>query len=62
MTEIIRGAPSPDRPASWVVVERETGRAVCEISGQSVADKINTAKYEAIPIVAYLQSLNRAKP
>jgi hypothetical protein len=47
------------KTASWVVVETETGRAVLETFNPKVAAAVNTAKYRAIPVLEYLQSLNR---
>lgn len=46
------------RTASWVIIEKATGKAVLETYSASVAAKVNVAKYEAVPILAYLQSLN----
>lgn len=45
--------------ASWVIVEIATGKAVLETYQASVAAKVNTAKYRAVPIQQYLASLNR---
>lgn len=48
------------RTASWVIVNKETGVAVFETYQESVTLKLNTAKYEAIPVLNYLQQLNRS--
>ncbi len=45
--------------ASWVVVNRETGKAVFETFCRRVADAINLNRYEVVPIGEYLASLNR---
>ena len=46
--------PSP----SYVIVELETGAAVCETYQRSVAEAINHEKYRAVPIRDYLASIN----
>lgn len=52
--------PLTDREGSWVVVDRQTGEAVAELFRDSVAvHRLNFAKYAAVPILAYLQGLNR---
>lgn len=45
--------------ASWVVKEKATGRVVCELYDAALVCNLNFAKYEAIPILEYLYSLNR---
>lgn len=47
------------RTASWVIVEKSTRGAIMETFSARVAEAINREKYEAVPILAYLQSLNR---
>jgi len=47
--------------ASWVIRERSTGRVLFETFSRKVAAAINTAKYEAVPILQYLASLNRER-
>lgn len=44
--------------ASWVIREKHTGRVVAETFQKHVADAINKEKYEAVPILQHLQSLN----
>ena len=46
--------------ASWVIVDRLTDHPVLETYLQSVADKVNRARYDVFPILEYLQNLNRA--
>jgi hypothetical protein len=51
--------PATRQPAtSWVLRDKSTGAVVMETSQKSVADKINTAKYEAVPIGQHLASLS----
>lgn len=50
---------SLSRTASWVIVDKVTGKAMLEVWQASVAAKVNTDKYRAVPILEYLQSLNR---
>jgi hypothetical protein len=45
--------------ASWVVVSKATGQAVFETVNRKTADQINTNAYRVIPILEWLQSLNR---
>ncbi len=47
------------KTASWVIVEKATGKAVLETYSPGVVARLNTARYEAVPILAYLQALNR---
>ncbi len=46
--------------ASWVIVDRSTRAVIFETFSASVAAKVNTAKYEVLPILAYLQAFNQA--
>jgi hypothetical protein len=48
------------RTASWVIRETATGRIVCETYSAVIVAALNTARYEAVPILQYLQELNRA--
>jgi hypothetical protein len=45
--------------ASWVIREKATGRVIGETFNSKVLQVLNTARYEAVPILEYLQSLNR---
>jgi len=45
--------------ASWVIREKSTGRVLFETFSAKLAAAINTARYEAVPILAYLQGLNK---
>jgi hypothetical protein len=47
------------RTASWVIVDKQTGRAVLETFSARVVAAINTASYRAVPIGQWLASLNR---
>ena len=46
---------------SWVIVNKETNKAVMETYNKDTVSKINTAKYRAIPALEYLQSLNKGE-
>jgi hypothetical protein len=48
------------KTASWVIRERSTGRVIAETFNPAVVAALNTSKYEAVPILEYLYSLNRA--
>ena len=45
--------------ASWVIVEKATGKAVLETFNRKVASAVNTKRYEVVPILQYLYKLNR---
>lgn len=49
---------SLSRTASWVIKNKETGDIVMETFDKKVVDALNTKKYEAVPILEHLQSLN----
>lgn len=50
------------QPASWIIRNKDTREVVCETFNPQVVANLNTAKYEAVPILEYLQSLNRRPP
>ena len=50
--------PQGRTPASWVIIDKETGKAVMETFQESVAAKVNTEKFQAVPILDYLVSIN----
>jgi hypothetical protein len=43
---------------SWVIRNKNTKVIIGEIFNQRIVDNLNTDKYEAIPILEYLQSIN----
>lgn len=45
---------------SWVIREKETGRAILETFNKRTVEAINVERYEAVPILQYLQEFNRA--
>lgn len=45
-------------PTSWAVREKDTGKTVMETSSADAVQKLNTDKYEAVPIVEHLANLN----
>lgn len=47
------------KSASWVVRDRGTQEILFETFDQRVVDALNTDRYEAIPILEHLQTLNR---
>lgn len=46
------------KTASWIIREKATGRVLFETFDKKKVDALNTAKYEAVPILEYLASLN----
>lgn len=48
------------KTASWVIVERSTGKALAETFSEGIAKSLAAnARYEVLPIMEYLQGLNR---
>lgn len=47
------------KAASWVIVDKQTGKAVMETFNQATADAINREKFNVLPALEYLQQLNR---
>lgn len=45
--------------ASWVIRNKDTGEVVHETNQESVAKKMNTDKYEAVPVQRHLREFNR---
>jgi len=43
---------------SWVIVEKATLEGILETFNEMTARQINTEKYQAVPIMLYLGSLN----
>ena len=50
------------KTASWVIREKATGRVIAETFNPNIAAAVNTEKYEAVPILEYLVSLNNPRP
>ncbi len=48
------------RTASWVIVDKATGKPVLETFRASIAVKVNTDRYEAVPILDWLYRVNAA--
>ncbi len=46
------------RTASWVIREKETRRVICETFSERAVAALKP-KYEAVPILQYLQELNQ---
>lgn len=45
--------------ASWVIRRKVDKAVLFETFNRTVVDHLNTATYEAVPILAYLYELNR---
>lgn len=45
--------------ASWVIRNKETKEALFETFNGKLVSKLNTEKYEAVPILEYLVELNK---
>jgi hypothetical protein len=48
------------KTSSWVIVNKATGVAIFETFNENTAKAVNTRIYKAVPILEYLQSLNKA--
>jgi len=46
------------KTASWVIREKSTGKVIMETFDPKKVAALNTRKYEAVPILEYLQKLN----
>lgn len=46
------------RDASFVIVRKADGQAIMETFSARVAERVNKSKYEAVPILDYLERLN----
>ena len=46
------------KPGSWVFVCKAAGQGVYETFSETVAAKVNRAKYDAVPIGEYLANIN----
>jgi hypothetical protein len=46
-------------PASWILRNKTTKEVICETFDPRKVAALNTAKYDAVPILAYLQEINR---
>ena len=44
---------------SWIIVNKETGKSVCELTNINNVKRINTKKYKALTALDYLTRLNR---
>lgn len=47
------------KTASWVIRNKATGEVILETFDPRKVAALNTAKYEAVPIREYLESLNK---
>jgi hypothetical protein len=47
------------KTASWIIVNKATGQAVFETFNENTARAVNERLYKAVPILEWLQSLNR---
>lgn len=53
------GATSTEPPASWVIRDKVTQSPVMETFNKRLLDRLNTEKYEAVPIKQHLVELNQ---
>lgn len=46
------------KAASWVIVRKADGKAIFETFNEKTIQGMNAERYEAVPILTYLQNLN----
>lgn len=46
--------------ASWIIIDISTKEAILETYSKNIADAVNTKKYRAVPVLEYLQQLNKS--
>lgn len=51
-------APRPAHTSSWVLRETVTGRVIAETFDANKVAALNTARYEAVPVVQHLHEVN----
>jgi hypothetical protein len=56
----VTGNPFVDNPASWVIRDKSNGDVLLETFDTKKVDALNTEKYEAVPIIEHLGSINKA--
>lgn len=49
------------KTASWVIREKSSGEVLFETFDKKKVDALNISKYEAVPILEYLGSLNASQ-
>ena len=49
------------KTTSWVIRVKQSGKVILETFDRKKVDALNTAKYDAVPILEYLGSLNTAR-
>ena len=49
------------KTTSWVIRENGTGKVMFETFDKKKVDALNTSKYEAVPILEHLASLNNSR-
>ena len=45
--------------ASWIIRNKETNAVICETFNPDFIEALNLNSYEAVPILEYLQEINR---
>lgn len=45
---------------SWIIINKETGKAELEIYSSRLAEKVNPAKYTVMKTAEYLAKLNKS--
>lgn len=51
-----------DKSSSWIIRDKRTNTVICETFNPKVVEHLNVEKYEAIPIIEYLGSINGNQP
>lgn len=56
---VVNGKVILNRPGSWIIVSRETGKPVLETFSQAVADHVNRDAYIVMTAHEWLVEFNR---
>lgn len=47
------------KTASWVILDKETRKGIYETFNEEMVNRLNRELYDAVPVLEYLQDLNR---
>lgn len=57
---VLPGGSTLEHTASWALRDKVSKAVICETFNPDVVRRLNTVKYEAVPILEYLGEFNRA--
>lgn len=53
--------PLPHSCNSWIIIDRETNKPVCELYNRSTVELVNFEKFRAVTALFHLVSINGSK-